>query len=76
MISTDVGGVAEVVTDGENGLLVPAGDPAALAAAIRRFFSEAGSRSGSRRPRFPRSPVIRRDAILGRIEAVLVEAAR
>ena len=48
VISTDVGGVAEVVTDGENGLLVPAGDPEALAAAIRRFFASRGCASGSR----------------------------
>ena len=35
----------------------------------------AGCASGSRRPRRRRSPVTRRDAIHGRIEAVLVEAA-
>jgi len=40
VISTDVGGVPEVVRDGENGLLVPAGDAAALAAAIERFFGD------------------------------------
>ncbi len=40
VIATAVGGVPEIVTDGENGLLVPPGDPAALAAAIRRFFAE------------------------------------
>src|SRR5439155_20168115 len=39
-IATDVGGVAEIVTDGENGLLVPPGDPATLAAAIRRFLGD------------------------------------
>ena len=44
VIATRVGGVAEVVTDGENGLLVPAGDPGALAAAIHRFFGERGLR--------------------------------
>ncbi len=40
VIATDVGGVPEVVRDGENGLLVPPGDPAALGAAIARFFAD------------------------------------
>lgn len=35
VISTKVGGVADVVCDGKNGLLVPPGDRAALAAALR-----------------------------------------
>ncbi len=40
VISTAVGGVAEVVHDGENGLLVPSGDGDALAAAVRRYVSD------------------------------------
>jgi glycosyltransferase involved in cell wall biosynthesis len=44
VIATAVGGVPEVVVDGENGLLVPAGDAQALAAAIARFFSDDGLR--------------------------------
>jgi glycosyltransferase involved in cell wall biosynthesis len=40
VIATAVGGVPEVVRDGENGLLVPANDVPALAAAIRRFFDD------------------------------------
>jgi glycosyltransferase involved in cell wall biosynthesis len=44
VIATAVGGVPEVVRDGENGLLVPPGDPAALAAAVWRFFSDAALR--------------------------------
>jgi glycosyltransferase involved in cell wall biosynthesis len=40
VISTAVGGVPEVVRDGENGLLVPVGDVPALAAAIERFFGD------------------------------------
>jgi len=40
VIATAVGGVPEVVRDGENGLLVPPDDPEALAAAIRRFFGD------------------------------------
>ena len=41
VIATAVGGVPEVVEDGRNGLLVPPGEPAGLAAAISRFFSDA-----------------------------------
>src|SRR5882724_6291687 len=40
VISTAVGGVPEVVHDGENGLLVPAGDPHALAGALRRMLDD------------------------------------
>ena len=40
VIATAVGGVPEVVRDGENGLLVPPNDPAVLAEAIRRFFAD------------------------------------
>ena len=38
-------GCPKVVRDGENGLLVPPGDPAALAAAIERFFSDGDLRA-------------------------------
>jgi glycosyltransferase involved in cell wall biosynthesis len=37
---TDVGGLAEVVHDGETGFIVPPENPAALAAAITRFYDE------------------------------------
>jgi len=40
VITTDVGGLPEVVRVGETGDLVPAEDPAALAAAIVRYFDE------------------------------------
>lgn len=41
IVSTDVGGIPEVVRDGENGRLVPAGDPAALAAAASDLLGDA-----------------------------------
>ena len=44
VIATAVGGVPEVVREGENGLLVPPGDSAALAAALDRFFGDASLR--------------------------------
>ena len=40
IVSTAVGGVGEAVTDGENGILVPAADPQALAAAILRVAGD------------------------------------
>lgn len=43
-VATDVGGNPELVEDGGNGLLVPAQDSAALAAALARLVSEPGLR--------------------------------
>ena len=40
MVATRVGGMAEAVQDGENGLLVPPSDPDALAAAVCRLLGE------------------------------------
>jgi len=44
VLATATGGVAEVVRDGENGLLVPLGDAEALGAAIRRYLADDGLR--------------------------------
>jgi len=40
VITTDVGGLPEAVIDGQTGLIVPAQNPIALAAAIDRFIGE------------------------------------
>jgi glycosyltransferase involved in cell wall biosynthesis len=40
VVAADVGSTAEVVRDGETGLLVPPDDPPALAAAIRRLLGD------------------------------------
>jgi glycosyltransferase involved in cell wall biosynthesis len=44
-VATDVGGVAELVLDGETGLVVPPEDPGALAAALRRLLDDAPLRA-------------------------------
>jgi D-inositol-3-phosphate glycosyltransferase len=41
VICTDVGGLAEVVRDGETGFVVPAENPEALAGALVRYYREA-----------------------------------
>lgn len=40
VVASAVGGILEVVADGETGLLVPPGDPASLAARIARLFAD------------------------------------
>lgn len=54
VIASDLGGMAEMVRDGVDGLLFPPGDPEALAARLRRLLDEPGLldrlRSGIRRP--------------------------
>jgi glycosyltransferase involved in cell wall biosynthesis len=56
IVATDVGGVRDAVRDGENGLLVPARDPAALASALGRLLADRDQRvtfgsAGERRAR-------------------------
>lgn len=76
MVATAVGGVPEVVRDGENGLLTPPGQPDALAAAIRRILDEPGLRERLAAAAKPSVEAISSEAIYGRLEALLAEAAR
>ena len=76
VIATAVGGVPEVVTDGENGLLVPPGDPAALAAAIRRFFAEPELRGRLRSAAAPSVERFAPEHVYGELERILEAAAR
>ncbi|MFH1689835.1 MAG: glycosyltransferase [Candidatus Eisenbacteria bacterium] len=41
VVATDVGGIPEIVRDGETGLLVPPGDPVALARAVCTMLTDA-----------------------------------
>jgi glycosyltransferase involved in cell wall biosynthesis len=75
VVSTAVGGVPEVVRDGENGLLVPPGRPDALAAAIRRVLEEPGLRDRLAAGAKPSVEPLARERVYGELERILQEAA-
>jgi glycosyltransferase involved in cell wall biosynthesis len=51
VVATRVGGTADLVRDGVNGLLVAPRDPAALAAAISRVLADPAAAAALARPR-------------------------
>ena len=74
VIATRTGGVAEVVRDGENGLLVEPGDDAGFAAAVRRYLDDAELRERLRANAAASVADYSRDAIYGRLEEILCRA--
>jgi glycosyltransferase involved in cell wall biosynthesis len=75
VVSTAVGGVPEVVHDGENGLLVPPNDVEALAAALRSVLEDDGLRARLAAAAQPSVAAIGRDRVYGRLEEILAQAA-
>ena len=75
VVSTAVGGVPELVRDGDNGLLVPAGDEDALATAIGRIVGEPGLRERLAGAAAPSVEHLRTERVYSRLEAILREAA-
>jgi glycosyltransferase involved in cell wall biosynthesis len=76
VVATAVGGVPELVRDGENGLVVPPGDAGALAEAIRRVVAEPGLRERLAEAA-PRSVVhLRPEQLYERLEELLEAAAK
>ena len=67
VIATAVGGVPEVVHDGENGLLVPAGDVNAIAGAIERIVHDDRLRASLSAAAAPSVEELSEPRILGRI---------
>lgn len=75
VIATAVGGVPEIVTDGENGLLVPPNDPAALASAIQRLLGEGALRAQLTAAAAPSVERFSAEQVYGRLEDILARAA-
>jgi len=76
VIATAVGGVPELVRDGENGLLVGMGGVDALAAAIDRVVSESGLRERLAAAAAQSVEHLRPERIYAQLEEILREAAR
>jgi glycosyltransferase involved in cell wall biosynthesis len=74
VIATSVGGVPEVVHDGENGLLVPPASPAALTAALRRLLEEDDLRARLAAAAAPSVAHLSEDQVFERIETELAGA--
>jgi glycosyltransferase involved in cell wall biosynthesis len=76
VIATRAGGVAEVVQDGVNGLLVEVGDTAGLAAAVERYFADETLRARLRENAGPSVAAYRPERLLGAVIEALEEAVR
>jgi glycosyltransferase involved in cell wall biosynthesis len=74
VVSTAVGGVVEVLEEGRNGLLVPAGDYRALAGAIRRFFADPELQTRLRAAAAPSVERLAPEQIYARLERILEDA--
>jgi glycosyltransferase involved in cell wall biosynthesis len=72
VVATRVGGLAEVVADGETGILVAPGQPAELAAAVLEVLRRSAQMGAAARVRAQRFGA---DAYADRVEAILLEAA-
>lgn len=76
VIATAVGGIPEVVRDGENGLLVQPASPSALGDAIRRFFTDGELRARLTAAAAPSVAHLGEERLLAQLEAALAEASR
>jgi glycosyltransferase involved in cell wall biosynthesis len=76
VLAMEAGGVGEVVHDGVNGLLVPAGDTDALAGAVRRYFSDAGLRERLRARAAASVDAYSPERLFGELEATLARVVR
>ena len=75
VLAMEAGGVAEVVHDGVNGLLVAPGDTAALSDAVRRYFREDGLREQLRAGAAGSVADYAPERVFGELEATLMRVA-
>ena len=76
VLATAAGGVAEVVQDGVNGLVVPVGDVAGLTEAVRRYFADDLLRAGLRGAAVGSVVNSGPEQVFGKLEQILLAATR
>jgi glycosyltransferase involved in cell wall biosynthesis len=76
VLAMEAGGVAEVVRDNVNGLLVAPGDTAALGDAVRRYFGDDGLRERLRGAAAASVVEYAPERVFGELEATLQRVAR
>ena len=74
-IVSDIGGLSDVVVDGETGLLVEPGDPAALRAALERMLADGEMRAGMGRAAQDRARLFSPEAVVPMFEDAYRAAA-
>lgn len=74
IVSTNVGGIPALITDGEQGLLVPPNDPEALASAIRQILSDVTLAKKLSSQARQRAEGFDWSVLIGQWETLLVEA--
>jgi glycosyltransferase involved in cell wall biosynthesis len=74
VVSSAIGGTAELIADGENGLLVPPGDATALATALRRVLTDPSLREEFALKAYSRAEAqFSRETMGRRVEAIYEE---
>jgi glycosyltransferase involved in cell wall biosynthesis len=76
VVATSVGGVPELVRDGENGLLAAPGDADAIAAAIQRVVEDPALRDRLAAAAAPSVAELAPERIYARLETILERASR
>jgi glycosyltransferase involved in cell wall biosynthesis len=76
VLAMEAGGVAEVVRDGVNGLLVAPGDTAALADAVRRYFGDEALRDRLRAAAVESVSEYAPERVFSELESTLERVAR
>ncbi len=76
IVATRVGGNPEVLTDGVDGLLVPPGDPAGLAAAAGRILGDPALAAALRAGALERSRAFSWETLVNRTEGLLLAAVQ
>jgi len=75
VIATTTGGVAEVLRDGENGLLITPGDAHELVCALTRFFGDSALRERLRDGAAPSVADYEQERVFSQLEATLLAVA-